>query len=297
MSGYYHITNTPLVLGDRFSHPGYRLVLSGKPIGLWYAAGTTWIRHETERYAYVYKFPLEGKFVEDIKTPDRTRIFHLTAENIEAFEETFRPYYLSHLYRALRDKEENLYEIALKTVAERRGYPLFSPEEEVLVNKFQTSKKINRKILVPTIIREFLIRELSKYPGMEIDVYKRPATLAEVSNPAPPKRVTLSTSMSSSRGFTEHLKMFDRIRLFEYGKFFEEVMEKQWGGIDFDVSLFTDTLKTQYPFLVEVEVPSGCLWHPAQVMAGYEPTPVEPPTGGKRTRRKRLRKSTRRRKQ
>lgn len=92
----------------------------------------------------------------------------------------------------------------------------------------------------------------------------------------------------------KHPKISIAIRLIEYGKFFNTLMEPVWGGIDFDASLFTEELKAMYPFIEQVEIPSGCLWHPKEVMPGYIPRPVQ---GGKRTRRNKLRKSTRRRRQ
>lgn len=107
-------------------------------------------------------------------------------------------------------------------------------------------------------------------------------------------QLLLKTAKDFIKGNATHPKISVALRLIEYGDYLENRMRPVWGGIDYDESLFTDDLKKQYPFIPYVEIPSGCLWHPKEVMPEYVPTPI---AGGKRTRRNKFRKSTRRRKQ
>jgi hypothetical protein len=109
---YYHVSSAPLDPHDADVTPGptaaygktvfpQRLTARfGKPVGLWYAHGLAWIDRvpkPNERpltYTHKYKFPLtEEMFTEDITNPDKTKIFRLTASNIAAFEETFKPHF------------------------------------------------------------------------------------------------------------------------------------------------------------------------------------------------------------
>ena len=75
-------------------------------------------------------------------------------------------------------------------------------------------------------------------------------------------------------GFDGYISLFDVIRNFEYGNFLSEKMQPVWGGIHYDASLFTPELQAAYPFIQYVEVPSGCLWQPTRVLAGYTPAPI-----------------------
>ena len=137
----------------------------------------------------------------------------------------------------------------------------------------------------------------AKRPGEAYDppaprphyVYSLPLTDAsfelDMTNPDPTKifKLTADTillfetafqSFYSERvpGSAERADVATRLRT--YGDFLADVMEPAWGGIDYDQSLFTDPLKEAYPFLPYVEIASGCLWKPNQVLAGYTPTPT-----------------------
>lgn len=276
---YYHVTDTRLNLDQPIVYPNSRMKWNGKPVGLWYAPDTTWIELEKTKgvhpYAFKYIFPLEGKFVEDIETPGLDRIFRLTSRNIDTFEAKFQPYFLANLYKALRD-EKKPYDVILNKLSERA---------DGLV--------IKRDEIVQSDVRAWMIEELNKHVGdeLKVEVKTGPQTLEEMLQPKKTETIIIQP-MNRNRGTIGNRRLFDAIRLIEYGKFFDAVMKPIWGGIDYDASLFTDDLKRQYPFIVQVEIPSGCLWHPKDVMVGYKATPV---TGGRRTIRKKLRKSTRRR--
>jgi hypothetical protein len=75
-------------------------------------------------------------------------------------------------------------------------------------------------------------------------------------------------------GFDGYVSFFDGVRNLEYGNFLSEKMQPVWGGIHYDASLFTPELQAAYPFIQYVEVPSGCLWKPTRVLAGYTPAPI-----------------------
>lgn len=86
----------------------------------------------------------------------------------------------------------------------------------------------------------------------------------------------------------------DRILSFEYGKYMNEVIVKQWGGIYYDPSLFPveptpwivpkrnnfaklyesyPPLK-RFPFLMWLEVASGCVWNPKTIFGTESLTPL-----------------------
>lgn len=214
----------------------------GKPAGLWYAADTVWIdlaKHmKIPAYRYKYEFPLEeDKFVEDMSTPDITKLFRLTAANIGTFQKNFEAYLPDRLKEA--------------------------------------------------IPRRYVIVLNSAYSDLRTDEEKEAKIVGQKY-----ERLLLKHATDFKNGLTTQPNVYRALRLIEYGNFLETIMKPLWGGIHYDESLFTEELKAIYPFIGKVEIPSGCLWHPMKVMPGYVPTPV---TGGKRTRRKRLRKSTRRR--
>lgn len=243
MPRYYHVTNKELNLDQPSSYPTPRLIMFGKPIGLWYAPDTAWIDRElkegTPTYKYKYEFPLEGKFVDDISKPDKTKILRLTSANIDTFERSFEPY-LSEKRKTVKPR---LYVIMLNSIYS--SYKALLTDEEKLT-----------------------IKDYDKF--------------------------LLKHATSFVKGSMTHPKISTAIRLIEYGNFLNEKLKPIWGGIDYDASLFTDDLKAKYPFIKNVEIPSGCLWHPKDVMPDYVPKIVQ---GGQRTRRNKLRKTTRRRRQ
>jgi hypothetical protein len=276
---YVHVTNMPLVFDDKTNYPNSRMKIFGKPIGLWYALGTEWIDTETskgkESYKYKYEFPLDGKFEENIEAPQRTKIFKLTAINIESFEAQFKPYFLAKMYKTLRD-DKKPYNTELTYLVERA--------------RELTSRDIDSKD-----IRTLLIQELTKNIGIELDVEVKPPkvqTFQEMLQPKKTERLILTRELLPiAKGTVTSPRLLNAIRNIEYGNFLAEKMKPKWGGIHYDASLFTDELKSKYPFIEKVEIPSGCMWHPKEVIPEYSPVSVQ---GGKRTRRRKLTKSTRR---
>jgi hypothetical protein len=300
---YYHVTYKPLNLDTPTARPNVKTKWFGKPVCLWYAEGDDWITVldalEKERDRFLeerelskdergtrlkYEFPLEAEtFVDDINTPALNTIFRLTSENIDAFEKAFEPYYLGNLYSNLKYNGGGRgYEITITN-----NGSAFEGDEEARVTKFMNDKGVDKKFYVRAAIQEFLVRELKKHKNKVIDVYVKPKheTIADLGKPKKTEKITLTDDLiGESLGFTEDISMFKKIRLIEYGNFLDEVMKPKWGGIDYDKSLFTKELKAKYPYIQYVEIPSGCLWHPKEVMPEYVPTPVQ---GGKRTRRRR----------
>jgi hypothetical protein len=182
---------------------------------------------------------LEGKFEEDLTKPDKTKIFRLTASNIEAFEETFNTYF----QEKVRKTPVRTYQRMLE-----RPYPDLRTQEE----------KDN--------------------PKLRYGVKGSAGTL---------ERLLMDRIQAVKDGIPTDPALSRAIRLVEHGEFFDEKMKPVWGGIDFDESLFTDTLQAKYPFIEKVEVPSGCLWHPNKVMPGYTPVDLLAAKAGRRTRRRR----------
>lgn len=239
------MSNKPLDLEKPSAVPQPLTARFGKPVGLWYGHGTSWIDRTLKpyerplTYTHKYVFPLEGKFEEDITKPDKTKIFRLTASNIEAFEKTFEPYF----EKKLRKTPVSIYQRMLE-----KPYPDLRTQEE----------KDN--------------------PKLRYGVTGSVETLA---------RLLMDRIQAVKDGKPTDPTLTQAIRLVEYGEFLRETMKPMWGGIDYDESLFTDTLQAKYPFIEQVEVASGCLWHPKEVMKGYTPVDVLAPKGGKRTRRNR----------
>jgi hypothetical protein len=292
---YYHVTYTQLNLDTPTAHPNTRVKKKGKPVGLWYAEGEDWIKVldtlEKDEDAFAkeinmsrpprglrlkYEFPLDGKFVDDINTPALDKIFRLTSANIDAFESKFQTYFTKKLSEIKGDIES--YNVR---VAQAKSIKLKQPAPTLIMISLRESADARTPYLTAAELAE-----LKKLNG------DKKVSVAAVERAVQDKLYTLITS--SDPKSRENSRIFTVLRLVQYGDYYEEVMKPVWGGIDYDKSLFTDELKAKYPYIQYVEIPSGCLWHPKEVMPGYVPTPVQ---GGKRTRRKKLRKSTRRRRQ
>jgi len=125
------------------------------------------------------------------------------------------------------------------------------------------------------MIRAFLIRELVAN-GMDP---KQDGTLRNDAEAFGLTKKEFKAAVKSPMalypdGMKDYINLFDRIRMLEYGQYYENVMRKQWGGIEYDKSLFVPELESKYPFLEYIEVPSGCLWAPTAVMPTYTPKPI-----------------------
>jgi hypothetical protein len=302
---YYHVTYTQLNLDSPTAQPDASVQRKGKPKGLWYAEGEDWIKvlNDLEEEDDVlakrfnmtrpprgvrlkYEFPLDGKFVDDINTPALDKIFRLTSANMDAFESKFQTYFTKKLSEIKRDIE-----YYNRRFAEKKAEMKKKPNERDLNKSKEPSPT-----LITISLKKSADARTPYLTAAELTELKMLEGTEKVSGAAVERAVQnkLYTLITSPDPPPENSRIFTVLRLVQYGDYYEEVMKPVWGGIDYDKSLFTDELKAKYPYIQYVEIPSGCLWHPKEVMPGYVPTPVQ---GGKRTRRKKLRKSTRRRKQ
>jgi hypothetical protein len=288
MVRYYHVTYTPLNFDTPTASPNPRVKNKGKPVGLWYAEGEDWIKvldtieEDEDKFnerlrirrpprgpRLKYEFPLDGKFVDDINSPTLDKIFRLTSANMDAFESKFQTFFTQKLSKIQQDIEYYNRRLAEREKPKDIRDPKKSKPPSLATIMLPLQKSVDiRTPYIPTD------------PAMSGTAYWRAVQA---------KLYELITNRQSGE---ENGILFTTLRLIQYGDYYEEVMRPIWGGIHYDVSLFTPELKAKYPYIQYVEIPSGCLWHPKEVMPGYVPTPV---SGGKRTRRKKLRKSTRRR--
>jgi hypothetical protein len=73
------------------------------------------------------------------------------------------------------------------------------------------------------------------------------------------------------RGELPIVGIFLELRRIAWGHFFQDVMQKEWGGVEFDASLFQPKYEEIFPSLLYLEAASGCLWHPEILFAGETP--------------------------
>jgi hypothetical protein len=285
----------------------------GKPLGLWYAPDMEWVKRldsiktwditaEKSKVGtlpfvldyytrvltnqeipmgtasdvgyrelhYVYNFPLKDSFETDIGKPATNKIYKLTATNIEEFETAFKPYYIEKLLSELK-RPITRYEINLNA-----RMSTFFKGDESKVLAFLATKGITPTTDVNKylryMIRAFLIRELGANA-------KEEGTLRNDADAFGLTKKEFKSAVKSPLavypdGMMGTIELFNRIRMLEYGQYYEDVMRKQWGGIEYDASLFVPDIESKYPFLPYIEVPSGCLWSPQDVMPTYTPKPI-----------------------
>lgn len=261
---------------------------------------------------YVYNFPLGESFVEDIATPDPAKVFKLSATTIPQFEAEFRPYLLGEFFAYLLDQVPNPYDAvfdeSVVRLSEEEGQAVqeFLTKKEI---KTTNGEPVNQRQCYRYLVRAFMVQELlkavengpitlqvpderqylmQKKTWSPVEVTKEQILLEAPFNNPQAAGFTMRTREERDisgyiqeirgsldpTGFSGYIKLFDVVRNLEYGNFLSEKMQPVWGGIYYDTTLFTPELRAAYPFIQYVEVPSGCLWKPANVLAGYTPIPI-----------------------
>lgn len=223
---------------------------------------------------YMYNFPLKDAFETDINKPDVSKIFKLSASNIDAFEASLQPW-LTAKYAKEFSSTITSYEMYLSARQSR-----YFEKDTSDVLEFLASKGIAPSD--PTYLDKYLrymVRAcLIKLMGgdlREMGTFQNNAnSLGLTVKEFKPAFKKAGPGAFYPDGLTKNIDLCDRIRMYDYGTYFQEVMGKKWGGIDYDQSLFTPELETKYPYLPYVELPSGCMWQPTNVMPNYAPKPI-----------------------
>jgi len=73
------------------------------------------------------------------------------------------------------------------------------------------------------------------------------------------------------RGELAMTGVYIELKRIAWGYFFQNVMQPEWGGIEFDASLFQPEYDEIFPGIKFLEAASGCLWHPEILFAGQTP--------------------------
>jgi hypothetical protein len=244
---------------------------------------------------FVYNFPLKDSFETDINKPDVSKIFKLTSSNIDAFEASLKPWLIEKFNNEFGTVKDTVYYSYLNS----RHVNHFQKDFAYVVKEFLASKGIAPQLLVDNrkgheadndnvtldkylryMVQACLIKLLTE-GGVSLNDLKQRGTFQNTPHAVGLTVKEFKVAFKNAKpdaffpdGLTKNITLCDHIRMYEYGRYLDAVMSKQWGGIDYDESLFTPELEAKYPYLPYVEVPSGCLWQPTMVMPTYVPKPI-----------------------
>jgi hypothetical protein len=266
------------------------------------------------RRYYIYDLPISDKLSTAIGSPDPTKILHINAANLDAFEQAFFAF-----YKTVREGTNLTQDIQIRI----NSYLNYTLEDKRIPNKLATTRTAVLTLLrkcgvgqaiLDTLYNSFWQNEATgsdilrfidmKFPPQDKKTAERSAWVKTTKFPAYSK-IAKGTKYMVPEEAPAEMKMYleglyrrpkedeqemvgdlDWILCSEYGKFINEVLMKQWGGLYFDPDIFPQgdepwvfpdrkdfgALYTKYgrnlirfPFFMWYDVASGCVWSPTKV--------------------------------
>ena len=283
------------------------------------------------RRYYIYDLPIGDKLSTVIGSPDPTKILHINSSNLDAFEQAFFAF-----YKTPREGRSDLTQDIQLRINAYLNYTLEDKKiKNKTANTRAAVLTLLRKCgveqsVIDRVYDSFWRNETSGSIIIAyIDGIFNPKTLNTTGNPTTANR----TAWVKAAGFPAYSKIaktttyripdtaptemktylealyrrpkedeqemvgdLDWILCLEYGKFINEVLMKQWGGLYFDSDVFPqgdepwvfpdrsdfNALYAKYgpnlkrfPFFMWYDVASGCVWSPRTVFgAGMKIQPV-----------------------
>jgi hypothetical protein len=256
----------------------YQSVLLSKPVPN--AAETNVLRPNGSEHQlhFVYTLPLRpSQFTTKWSDKALDKVFLMNESSLDEIFPVFEAYFAK-----LREEQLAAYEPTLFWAPQR-----FREAIEGVHHAAQVKRNFDRGILYNGIERYLA----SPFVQQSIEVYEhcleylcRIGILTAAMKKRCPGKSEYATHVvqfkdkyglallkASLRGELPMTGIFLELRRIAWGHFFQDVMQKEWGGIEFDASLFQPKYDEVFPALLYLEAASGCLWHPELLFAGQTP--------------------------